>query len=338
MRADLNTMEQTDLYLQGKMSATESSLFESNMAQNPELNALVQDQQLLIQMVNRKAILAEINAVVGGGSVAWYANPYITFGGLGLIVAVVASMVYLNSEPVAENTTSVEKENVVAENTGVPVSPEDVAIMPLDSLLEEENGVGEKQKNRIDKPFANTTPEEDNGQKTLLPDDIKDNGADISDNTNNAGAKAGDLLIKKGKNKLARFPKGDLAMKEFVRNNLVYPRTAMDKEIQGNVRVKFLVDNQGRITEIESECFNLRDVNDKPLNSGQMILNQKIIKLFENKAEQFVRIMPSWEPATDSQGNPVLSPVMLYFNFSLVDGITVYQLLENTKSELIEID
>ena len=48
--------------------------------------------------------------------------------------------------------------------------------------------------------------------------------------------------------------------------------------------------------------------------------------------------MPSWEPATDSQGNPVLSPVMLYFNFSLVDGITVYQLLENTKSELIEID
>ena len=338
MRADLNTMEQTDLYLQGKMSATESSLFESNMAQNPELNAMVQDQQLLIQMVNRKAILAEINAVVGGGSVAWYANPYITFGGLGLIVAVVASMVYLNSEPVAENTTSVEKENVVAENTGVPVSPEDVAIMPLDSLLEEENGVGEKQKNRIDKPFANTTPEEDNGQKTLLPDDIKDNGADISDNTNNAGAKAGDLLIKKGKNKLARFPKGDLAMKEFVRNNLVYPRTAMDKEIQGNVRVKFLVDNQGRITEIESECFNLRDVNDKPLNSGQMILNQKIIKLFENKAEQFVRIMPSWEPATDSQGNPVLSPVMLYFNFSLVDGITVYQLLENTKSELIEID
>ena len=226
----------------------------------------------------------------------------------------------------------------MAENTGVPVSPEDVAIMPLDSLLEEENGVGEKQKNRIDKPFANTTPEEDNGQKTLLPDDIKDNGADISDNTNNAGAKAGDLLIKKGKNKLARFPKGDLAMKEFVRNNLVYPRTAMDKEIQGNVRVKFLVDNQGRITEIESECFNLRDVNDKPLNSGQMILNQKIIKLFENKAEQFVRIMPSWEPATDSQGNPVLSPVMLYFNFSLVDGITVYQLLENTKSELIEID
>lgn len=338
MRADLQTMDQIDLYLQGKMSATESSLFESSMAQNPALSALVQDQQLLIQLVNRKAILAEINAVVGGGSVAWYANPYIAFGGLGLVVAIAATVVYLNTDSAVDEPIVAATEIGIEENNSIAPEEMNETILFVDSTHVDENHEIKNQINNSDRIKSNVIDESDNQFKnnhTLLDDKEDKNGIDI---TNYAGAKAGDLSNKKVKNKKARFPKGDLAMSNFVKNNLVYPRTALDKDIQGNVRVNFLVDNQGIISEIASDCFNLRDVNNKPLSSGQMMLNQKIIKLFENKAEQFVRIMPSWEPATDSQGNPVLTPIILYFNFSLTDGIVVYQLFETDKSEVIEMD
>lgn len=339
MRADLQTMEQIDLYLQGKMSATESSLFESSMAQNPELSAMVQDQQLLIQMVNRKAMLAEINAVVGGGSVAWYANPYITFGGLGLLVAAVVTLVYVNSEVSSEAPIIAETEIKVNDNNSIDQPEMAETVLFVDSISVDENDDRKNKKNSSENMNSILPDEPENyHKKNVVMVDAKDYGTNdvIKENTNNAGVNAGDVRVKKVKNKKAKFPKGDIAMTDFASNNLVYPRTALDKQLQGNVRVKFLVDNQGLISEIAPDCFNLRDVNDKPLNAGQMILNQKIIKLFENKAEQFVRIMPAWEPATDSQGNPILSVVTLYFNFSLTDGIVVYQITETDKSELMD--
>ena len=124
------------------------------------------------------------------------------------------------------------------------------------------------------------------------------------------------------KNKSACFPKGYQSMQVYVSEKVIYPGTAKKEKIQGNVKVQFLVGNEGQISEIVSKCFKLFDENNLELS---MVLNSKVAKLFEDKCTATLRTMPIWEPATDSQGNPMVSSVTVYFKFSLSEGISIYQ-------------
>ncbi len=98
MRADLNTMEKIDQYLQGKLSGSELSQFESELVSNPELQNLVSNQQLFIQTVNRKALLAEIHAVAGIGGAPWYANPWVAISGVVIVGGIIAGTIYYTSD------------------------------------------------------------------------------------------------------------------------------------------------------------------------------------------------------------------------------------------------
>lgn len=326
MRSDLHTMEKIDQYLTGKLTGSELNQFKSELASNPELQNLVSDQQLFIQTVNRKALLAEIQAVAGVGGAPWYANPWVAISGGIIVTGIVAGSIYYNADQPENIQNAVE------------------LMMPVqsDSLAEEVINYNELAYTDSTTEAIITTSENDQikittGHNKIINRDAEvcDDGSDIiSDKEYNSSGTTDkpktdnqvDEKINKNRNRIASYPKGDLAMNQFVDKYMRFPGTAAAKKLSGNVRVKFLVTESGERTEIDAECFAMRDENDKPLTNTQFIFNQKIAHLFENESARIVRIMPLWSPATDSGGNPMLTAVEIYFNFSLKEGISVYRL------------
>ena len=326
MRADLQTMEQIDLYLQGKLSSAESAAFENSMATNPELNSMVADQQLLAQTVSRKALLAEIHAVAGGGGGPWYSNPYLGFAGATVVIGIIVAAIYFNS---TSDETILPEENNISQKTtddnSDNLTEEAVVQYPMDTV-QIING------NRVHQNHNQFTIPDSDGDE-INEENIMQDGSEFSSTVSSDGNNPVDNNVpvdvdRRARNKTASFPNGYTAMRTFVSEKMIYPGTAKKEKIQGNVVVKFLVGKEGQISTIESNCFKLRDENDKPMSATQMVLNAKIVKIFEERSAAIIRTMPAWEPATDSQGNNVVSMVTVYFNFSLKDGISIYQLDE----------
>ncbi len=71
------------------------------------------------------------------------------------------------------------------------------------------------------------------------------------------------------------FPGGEKAMYEFLSKNLKYPQTAKDSNIQGTVRIQFVVEKDGSIT-------NAKIMNDIGGGCGE-------------EALRVVNMMPKWE-------------------------------------------
>lgn len=340
MRADLHTMERIDHYLQGKMSGNERINFENEMATNPELHALVKDQELLIQTVTRKAMMAEIMTVAGVGNIPWYSKPWVLGSSAVIVTASITTAVILGS-----NSTN-ESLPVISENSEIVTPIEDT-----DSLTEEtfyytnldtigfnddrnshtsQSHSTVKQTNHPSEDFEEVCEGSDNDVSINHSTSKKPIEEDVDKSENKK-----DQKISK-RNRMASYPGGILELKKFVDKYMRYPATAKEKKLSGNVKVFFLVTPEGDKSEIRSECFALRNEEGKPLNSAQFMFNQKVAGLFEREAARIVRIMPDWIPATDKSGNLITTEQMIYFNFSLKDGIVVYWLDDSDKSELLE--
>jgi protein TonB len=78
---------------------------------------------------------------------------------------------------------------------------------------------------------------------------------------------------------VAEFPGGIRAMRTFLMNNIRYPQNALDKEIQGKCYLKFVVNAEGKISDV----FVMRGVPDCPE--------------CDTEAMRVVSMMPSWKPA-----------------------------------------
>lgn len=77
----------------------------------------------------------------------------------------------------------------------------------------------------------------------------------------------------------AQFPGGAVAWQQFLAQNLVYPQAAIDKEIQGTVVVKFIVEEDGSLTDVEAI-------------KGPMELRQSAILVIKRS--------PEWTPETQN--------------------------------------
>jgi len=72
------------------------------------------------------------------------------------------------------------------------------------------------------------------------------------------------------------FPGGEVAMQKFLANEIVYPKEAIENEIQGRVFVKFMVTKTGLIQDLKV----LRGVSD----------------LLDKEAKRAILAMPKWIP------------------------------------------
>ncbi len=94
------------------------------------------------------------------------------------------------------------------------------------------------------------------------------------------------------------FPGGQKALMEFLKSNLVYPKAARDSSIQGRVIIKFTVEKDGSITDVEV----VRGVH----------------PALDEEAVRVVSMMPKWQPAM-RKGDPIRSKFSLPIYFRLAD-------------------
>jgi len=84
--------------------------------------------------------------------------------------------------------------------------------------------------------------------------------------------------------KLPEFPDGKQHLSKYLKKNLNYPPKAFDDHVQGTVTASFVVEKDGRISNIKII---------KGIGSG---CDEEVIKLLEN--------MPKWSPG-ELEGEPV---------------------------------
>lgn len=93
-----------------------------------------------------------------------------------------------------------------------------------------------------------------------------------------------------------KFPGGEQAMMEHLKNNLRYPAECADKSIEGRVILSFVVEKDGSVSNIEE------------MRSPDPLLTKE--------AKRVVSIMPKWEPGTQ-RGHKVRVKYVLPITFRL---------------------
>ena len=77
---------------------------------------------------------------------------------------------------------------------------------------------------------------------------------------------------------LPEFPGGEIALQQWLKDNLKYPDDAKKSEIQGKVVVSFIVDRDGSIYWVK--------------------VVQKVNSALDKEAVRLIKSMPKWKPAT----------------------------------------
>lgn len=349
MRSELEQLEQIDQYLTGKMSPDQAAAFESQMQADPALKSLVHDQQLLIQTVTRKAMMAEINAIAGlaagsgaaGGAASsasgWGALQWLITG-LSIIGATIGGVYVYNEvnedDPIQENPTVL----AVNEEDNTEDFPDSISFgitAPVDSDQSYTDSSEDEESN--DHHSVNT-------QNDVQIDHVKNGNKTKKDPLNNfstietknkgenetAEVDETNKTIRIQKNRKASFPGGVLSMQDWFEKNLKYPGTAKKEKVQATVRVKFYVMETGQIEIIDSECISLKDENGKLLEGLKRTKHRKAIKYFKNNAETAFRICPNWLPATNTNGTAVTSEQVWYVKFNLYGKSEVYNFDSDT--------
>ena len=92
------------------------------------------------------------------------------------------------------------------------------------------------------------------------------------------------------------YPTGDAARIRYLNRSLKYPKKARDAGIKGTVIVRFIVEKDGSITNIEIE-------------RGRH-------KLLDEEAIRLVQTMPNWSPG-EIKGVPVRTRLKMPIKFTL---------------------
>lgn len=99
---------------------------------------------------------------------------------------------------------------------------------------------------------------------------------------------------------MPEFPGGMEQLKIFLSNNIQYPAMAGEKQLEGKAFVKFIIDDSGKVTEVEMAK-----------SSGHTILDEEAIRV--------VKSLPDWKPGKH-QGKKVSVNFVLPINFQLSSG------------------
>lgn len=93
------------------------------------------------------------------------------------------------------------------------------------------------------------------------------------------------------------FPGGEQEMFKYIQENLIYPKLALKKQIQGRSICQFIVEKDGSISHIQVAR-----------SSGNKSLDRAAIRV--------IRTMPKWTPGR-LQGKIVRTPYVIPVNFRI---------------------
>jgi TonB family protein len=95
---------------------------------------------------------------------------------------------------------------------------------------------------------------------------------------------------------MPQFPGGDMALHQFIGNNLIYPVKAQESGIQGRVILQFEIDEKGEIHNI--------------------VVVRSISKELDEEAIRILKSMPKWIPGKQ-RGKAVKVKYTLPISFRL---------------------
>jgi protein TonB len=96
---------------------------------------------------------------------------------------------------------------------------------------------------------------------------------------------------------MPEFPGGAQAMMRFISENIQYPPAAQEKGIQGRVICQFVIEKDGKVTDIQVVR-----------SSGEPSLDKEAVRVINS--------MPKWKPGTQG-GKPVRVKYTVPVNFRL---------------------
>jgi len=330
------------------MSGAQRSAFELQMGGDPALKSLVNDQQLFIQSVSRKALLAEINSVAmtavvattaaGGsgffGGTFWVVTSVVVVGG-----GTTAGLVYFNQD----DETSQQQMAVVDETTSAETGDEStVSFTPtFDDEAENIPAVDGEDRAPSRESFVQPEPISD----ASLTIEINPVGEDSDLGDGDAGENSGlfitsddnastefdgnnrtihNNVVNARTNAKAEFTGGTRALTTFLKK-IDYPETAKRRGIEARVKVEFWIDSEGKIEVLKNECIKLYDSEtNEGLTGAASTFKTNLKKDFEEKVRHTMSIMDPWQTETDTYGNPEQSLQTWYFRFDIQDGIQFY--------------
>jgi protein TonB len=166
-----------------------------------------------------------------------------------------------------------------------PAETQDILEVPtvVDTIaeIEKDTIVKEEPEKNLDSIYSSENEYSDEG-----------NG-NTGDGNSGYGESGGTFFIAE---KMPSFPGGDLAMRKFIADNVVYPPEANKKKVQGNVYVQFCVMFNGTIEMVSI----VKGVN----------------PLLDNEAKRVVQSMPLWIPG-EQRGRKVNVWFTVSINFQL---------------------
>jgi protein TonB len=95
---------------------------------------------------------------------------------------------------------------------------------------------------------------------------------------------------------MPEFPNGKVALSNYLRDSLRYPRLALDSDVEGKVYIRFIVDTTGALSDIQVK---------RGLSGG-----------CTEEAVRLIRAMPKWIPGRQN-GKLVKVYITLPVKFSL---------------------
>ena len=345
MREDLQFLEQVDAYLNGSLNSGDKLAFESQLAENKELNEIFETQKDLIHAAKRKALLNEIKTIsLTAGGTSWIASNAKWILSTLIVGSVGTALFFLvpsENEPLADAGRHLPLGDSIMEITASQeynsVAMTEKAMHPGSNKRKDKEPVQQQYGTRAyinSMSFFPNFKRYNDFQSRL--NEYETENKDIIEVTDVEVVRVEDYKSNKIYNRTASFPNGNLEMKNFILTNLVYPQEAAIQKIEANVQVDFVVDESGNILEIDAKCFNLSESEGtltKPYSSVKMFFSKKMVKAFENEALRLMELMPTWEYATNSRGKAITSRTRLYFDFNYPNPSVVYQ-LDNSESIL----
>lgn len=109
------------------------------------------------------------------------------------------------------------------------------------------------------------------GNKSLLPEETEEQTSNVEEEKK-VEDKVFDVV-----EQYPSFPGGEGAMFSYISNNLRYPQKAAENGVQGRVSVKFIVEKDGSISNVE--------------------VNRSVDPDLDNEAMRVIKNMPKWNPA-----------------------------------------
>ncbi|RQO31061.1 hypothetical protein DBR32_10170 [Taibaiella sp. KBW10] len=98
---------------------------------------------------------------------------------------------------------------------------------------------------------------------------------------------------------IERMPEPAFNLPQYLQTNIQYPEEALKNKVEGKVFLKFVVDTDGSLSNIEI-------VKGKDIGYG---IPEEAIRVVKN--------MPKWKPAKLSNGQPAKSSFMLPVQFNI---------------------